>query len=93
MSKKYTRENKQQKHYLMSNSKVAHDGPSHKIKVDTQKGPAFRESQGLSSSNFSIEDRNTAITDAKWATADIAKEAQANINQSTTPAAWNADWV
>ena len=69
------------------------DGPSHKIKVDTQKGPAFRESQGLSSSNFSIEDRNTAITDAKWATADIAREAQTNINQSTTPAAWNADWV
>jgi len=69
------------------------DGPSHKIKVDTQNGPAFRESQGLSSSNFSIEDRNTAITDAKWATADIVKEAQANINQSTTPAAWNADWV
>ena len=69
------------------------DGPSHKIKLSTEKGAEFRTAQGLSSSNYSIQDRNTAITDAKWATADITREAQANINQNTTPPAWNADWV
>ena len=61
--------------------------------LSTEKGAEFRTAQGLSSRNYSIQDRNTAITDAKWATADITREAQANINQNTTPPAWNADWV
>lgn len=69
------------------------DGASHKIKVDTVNGAGVRAAAGLTSDNYSIQIRNTAITDAKWATADIVKEARANSNQASVPPAWNADWV
>ena len=63
--------------------------PSHRLTVDTANGEAFRTSQGLSSTNFSIEERFTNITESKWGIGPVLEY----IKQQEDIPAWNADWV